>query len=110
LLGSALRVVTVFEPVLPDLRDPNHFTRNHGPAIDPELYLKEVTSELAPDAITAAIGDAVSVAAGLGDYLRGSPAQLLLLGGHNHAPFLGRGTTADVLQTVQLPVLVVNHE
>ena len=41
-LGAALRLVTVYEPVLADLRNPEHFTRSHGPPSDPDVYLESV--------------------------------------------------------------------
>jgi hypothetical protein len=34
-LHAPLRVVTVYEPVLPDVRNPDHFSRTHGPSSDP---------------------------------------------------------------------------
>jgi len=38
-LDAPLRVVTVFEPVLADIRNPEHFSRTHGPSSDPLVYL-----------------------------------------------------------------------
>jgi nucleotide-binding universal stress UspA family protein len=108
-LGTGLRIVTVYEPVLADLRRPEHFARSHGPATDPEAYLETVRSELAPTATTVAIPDPVSAAAGLHDHLAAHPGRLLVIGGHHHAPKFGTGTVADVLQSAQLPLLLVNH-
>src|SRR5262249_8495833 len=34
-LHAPVRLVTVYEPVPPDLRDPHHFTRRHGPPGNP---------------------------------------------------------------------------
>jgi nucleotide-binding universal stress UspA family protein len=34
-LGAPLRIVTVFEPAPEDLGEPGHFTRHHGPPVDP---------------------------------------------------------------------------
>ena len=47
-LGTALRIVTVYEPVLADLRNPEHFTRSHGPPNDPDVYLDSVRERVDP--------------------------------------------------------------
>jgi hypothetical protein len=108
-LGAVLRVGTVYEPVLPDLRSPGHFTRHHGPAIDPEVYLAKVRIEFAPTAKTVAIPDPVNVAAGLLDHLASDPARLLVLGGNHRAPSFGSRTAAHVLPRARLPLLIVDH-
>jgi nucleotide-binding universal stress UspA family protein len=108
-LGTPLRIVTVYEPILEDLRTPGYYPRSHGPTSDPDAYLANIRGALAPDAEVAAIPDPVSVAAGLTGYLAGNPARILVLGGRHRAPLLGTGTTADVLQAAELPLLVVNH-
>src|SRR5262249_41933048 len=41
-LGAGLRIVTVYEPTPPDLRQPDHYSRRHGPPIDPDVYLDDV--------------------------------------------------------------------
>ena len=41
-LGSGLRIVTVYEPVLFYLDRPGHYTRHDGPAGDPDDYVKSV--------------------------------------------------------------------
>src|SRR5262245_10092147 len=38
-LDAPLRIVTVFEPVPPDIRRPDHYTRRLGPPSDPDRYL-----------------------------------------------------------------------
>src|SRR5262249_12171997 len=83
-LHARLRIARVYEPVLPDLRRPEHFTRDHGPSGDPDVYLAEMRARVADAGLAGidmvAIADPVSVSAGL-DTL--ADARLLVLGcGH----------------------------
>ena len=65
-LGSGLRIVTVYEPVPPDLDQPATTRGDHGPAGDPDDYMKSVLERVHefPSAVDAvAIADPVGVAA-----------------------------------------------
>ncbi len=76
-LQSRLRIVTVYEPVLADLRRPAHFTRHHGPPGDPDVYLSSMRERVADVGLvevdTVALPDPVSVAAGLEHHLADAP-------------------------------------
>ena len=52
-LGSSLRLVTVYEPVLAEVGDPTLFVRQWGTSYDPDVYL---------EAMTERVDDAVSLA------------------------------------------------
>jgi nucleotide-binding universal stress UspA family protein len=111
-LRTQLRIVTVFEPVLADLRRPSHFTRHHGPAGDPDAYLDGIRQEVGRFGVTnvsvAAIADPISPAAGLHTHLVGRPAQLVVLGGRNRGAHPVGGTVRTLLDAVSAPLLVVN--
>ena len=111
-LGSGLRIVTVYEPVLPDLDHPHHYTRVHGPAGEPDDYVKSVRELVAefPFAVDAlAIADPVGVAAGLEQHLTDVPARMLVLGGRRPEPPKPSGGIArHLLRNLTVPVLVVN--
>ena len=111
-LGSGLRIVTVYEPVLPDLDHPHHYTRVHGPPGEPDDYVKSVRELVAefPFAVDAvAIADPVGVAAGLEQHLTDVPARMLVLGGRRPGPPKPSGGIArHLLRNLTLPVLVVN--
>jgi nucleotide-binding universal stress UspA family protein len=112
-LDVGLRLVTVYEPVLADLRRPTHFTRHHGPPGDPDAYLDGIAQDVAARGFgpvsTASIADPVDVAAGLVKHLSVRPAQLLVAGGRHEGPHLSQGTVRELLRTAALPVLVVNR-
>jgi nucleotide-binding universal stress UspA family protein len=112
-LNSPLRLVTVYEPVLADLRRPTHFTRHHGPPGDPDAYLdamkREVERDDAASVSITSIADPVSVTAGLRDHLASRPARLLAVGGRREGAHLGPGTVRELLHTIPAPMLVVNR-
>jgi nucleotide-binding universal stress UspA family protein len=113
-LKAALRIVTVYEPALPDLRRPAHYSRSHGPSSDPETYLEKMrqrANKFGLTAIdTAAIADPVSVVAGLATHLEQRPALLLVTGGRRRMGLrLTPTVTGGLLGLVSLPVLVVNR-
>jgi hypothetical protein len=103
--------VTVYEPVQADLRNPNHFNRNHGPASDPRVYLEHAARalELAPlkELVLTPLPDPVSVAGGLFDHLAVSPASLLVVGGHHRRNHSGAGVVRSLLYSLTIPLLVV---
>ena len=111
-LQSQLRIVTVYEPVLPDLRRPAHYTRHHGPAGDPEKYLEGLGDDVArygaAHVSTAAIPDPISPAAGLQSYLLEHPARLLVIGCRKRDTHPIGGTTRTLLSSVSAPMLVIN--
>jgi nucleotide-binding universal stress UspA family protein len=110
-LHSRLRIVTVYEPVLSDLRRPEHFSRRHGPPGDPDVYLSSMRGRVAEVGLagvnSVAIPDAVSVRAGLEHHLANAPARLLLLGGGHRGVSLSAGVARSVLDNATLPVLIV---
>jgi nucleotide-binding universal stress UspA family protein len=113
-LKAPLRIVTVYEPVLPDLRRPAHYSRSRGPSSDPEIYLEKMrrrANEFGLIAVdTAAIADPVSVVAGLAGHLERRPALLLVTGGRRRTGLrLTPGVIGGLLGIVSLPVLVVNR-
>jgi nucleotide-binding universal stress UspA family protein len=111
LLDAPLRLVTVYEPVLPDLRRPEHFTRRHGPPTDPDAYLDDLAVGLdrdPHDGIEAvALADPVSVADGLAQHLRDRPALLLVAGAPRGKHPLLPGVLRELVHHVSIPVLVV---
>jgi nucleotide-binding universal stress UspA family protein len=113
LLHARLRIVTVYEPVLADLRRPDHYTRMHGPPVDPERYLNGLRVEVAKygveDVTTDAIADAISPAAGLHTYLGAQPAELVVVGGRKRGKHPLGGTIRNMLLTASAPLLVVNN-
>ena len=112
-LGAALRIVTVYEPVLADLRNPEHFTRHHGPAGDPDVYLESVRTRVDPGAKgvdAAAIADPVSIAAGLERHLGERSALLLVLGARRAGAHVTPGVLRELLRNSTVPVLVVPAE
>ena len=113
-LHSRLRIVTVYEPVLSDVRRPEHYTRLHGPPGDPDVYLgamAERVSDVGLEALeTVAIGDPIGPAPGLEQHLAARPALLLVVGGgHPHSRHLHAGVAHRVLENATLPVLIVNR-
>jgi nucleotide-binding universal stress UspA family protein len=111
LFDAPLRLVTVYEPVPADIRDPEHFTRRRGPSTDPDLYLQQVRARLeenAPRGVElASIPDPVSVAAGLSDHLAERSALVLVAGGEHHRNVLAPGMIRVLLRTLVVPVLLV---
>jgi hypothetical protein len=113
-LRRRLRIVTVYEPVLSDLRRPEHFDRRHGPPGDPDVYLaamRDRVSDVGLDGVeTVAVGDPVSAGSGLEQHLADHPARLLVVGGgHRHRPHLSAGVAHHLLATATLPLLIVNR-
>ena len=113
-LHRRLRIVTVYEPVLADLRRPEHFDRRHGPPGDPDLYLaamRDRISDVRLDGVeTVAVADPISAGSGLEQHLADHPARLLVVGGgHRHHPHLGTGVAHHLLATATLPLLIVNR-
>jgi nucleotide-binding universal stress UspA family protein len=107
-LGVSLRLVTVYEPVLAEVGDPNLFVRLWGTSYDPNLYL-EAIMEGVDDAHLAgvnavAIRDVSGPAAGLKRYLADLPASLVVLGA-DRAP---SNVVRDLLEAAQSPLLIVN--
>ena len=105
--------MTVYEPVLPDLRRPTHFTRGHGPPGDPGEYLDAMARDVEARGMptwTKSIADPVSAAAGLEHHLESHPASLLVAGGRRKGAHLGAGTVRDLLRDAAVLLLVVNRE
>jgi nucleotide-binding universal stress UspA family protein len=111
-LHASLRLVTVFEPIPPDLRDPSHYSRTVGPTGDPARYLETMRGRLG-DASgvvveVAAVPDPVGVVSGLDHHLRDRPAFLLVVGrGLHGARGLGPSVVRGLLREVSTPLLVV---
>jgi nucleotide-binding universal stress UspA family protein len=112
LLHARLRIVTVYEPVLPDLRRPSHFTRGHGPSTDPDEYLDAIARDVQQrhtPVSTMSIADPVSAAGGLEQHLESHPANVLVVGGPRKGAHVGAGTVRELLRGAAVPLLVVNH-
>ena len=111
-LRAPLRIVTVFEPAPEDLGRPGHFTRHHGPPVDPDVYLGAIERGIdghdLASASTATIPDPVGVTDGIVDHLASRPAGLLVVGGGRHKG-LRAGTVRELLRTVSVPLVVVNR-
>jgi nucleotide-binding universal stress UspA family protein len=111
LLDAPLRLLTVYEPVLSDIRRPEHFTRSRGPSIDADRYLQQVRARVEGAAVrgveSVSIPDPVSVTDGLADHLAQRPALLLVVGGEHHRHLLTPGVLRNLLRVLVLPVLVV---
>jgi nucleotide-binding universal stress UspA family protein len=107
-LGRSLRLVTVYEPVLAEVGDPNLFVRLWGNSYDPNVYL-EAMMERVDNAglagVTAvAIRDMSGPAAGLKQHLAHSSAGLVVLGANG-----ARSRVAsELLATTRSPLLIVN--
>ena len=113
-LHSRVRIATVYEPVPPDLRRPEHFSRRHGPPGDPEVYLSSLRDRLADVGLngvdTIAIPDPVSEGAGLEQHLREVPARIIVLGGgHPRTPKLSGGVARHLLANATIPLLLVHR-
>ena len=110
-LGVALRIVTVYDPVPADLRNPEHFTRNHGPSGDPDAYLESVRERLDTSELkvvdSVAIGDPVNIAAGLERHLGEQSAFLLVVGARRTGAHVSPGVLREFVRVATLPVLVV---
>ena len=76
-LAAPLRIVTVYEPVLADVRRSSHYTRLRRQPVDPDQYLdalrREVEGRWSTAVATASVADPVSVSAGLADHLANRP-------------------------------------
>jgi len=107
-LGVPLRLVTVYEPVLAEVGDPNLFVRAWGTSYDPDAYLENLM-ERVDDARLAGV-DAVAIrdmsgpAAGLTRHLATSPASLVVLGANRGLSRVAR----DLLESAASPLLIVN--
>jgi nucleotide-binding universal stress UspA family protein len=111
-LGGPLRIVTVYEPAPDDVRTPGHYTRRHGPAIDPDVYLTSVQHHVDGAGLTkvemTSIPDPTSVSAGLEQHLSEHPAYLVVLGPARHdlSPF---SVARDLLRGSPPPLLVLGR-
>jgi nucleotide-binding universal stress UspA family protein len=109
-LGTGLRIVTVYEPVPADLRQPDHYSREHGPPCDPDEYLERMQGRVDGAGLascsTTAIPDPVSVAVGLAQHLADRPACLLVLGGPRRRLRWPSTVLRDLLRTSPPPMLI----
>jgi len=109
-LGTGLRIVTVYEPTPADLRQPDHYSRLHGPPSDPDDYLHGVEGRVDEAGLTscttAAIPDPVSVAVGLAEHLADRPASLLVLGGPRRRLRWPSTVVRDLLRGSPPPMLI----
>jgi Universal stress protein family len=107
-LGRSLRLVTVYEPVLAEVGEPNLFVRGWGTSYDPDDYLEAMTKRVDTArlaGVTAvAIRDMSGAAAGLKQHLAHSPARLLVLGADRAPSRVAR----ELLETARSPLLIVN--
>ena len=109
-LCTGLRIVTVYEPTPADLRQPDHYSRQHGPPCDPDDYLHGVQGRVDDAGLTscttAAIPDPVSVAVGLTEHLADRPACLLVLGGPRRRLRWPSTVVRDLLRASPPPMLI----
>jgi hypothetical protein len=107
--GASLLIVTVYEPTPPGLRQPDHYSRLHGPPGDPDVYLAGSQQSGADGGLagctTATIPDPVSVAARLAQYLADRPAFLLVVGGERHRVHWPSSVLRELLRSPR-PILV----
>ncbi|MBV8387621.1 MAG: universal stress protein [Acidimicrobiia bacterium] len=109
-LGAGIRIVTVFEPVLADVRRPQHYTRTHGPSYEVDAYLSDVSRRLPLGSARVqrvGIADPVGVTVGLAEHLDAAPALALVVGGGRGAHHLGPGAVHDLVRRLPVPLLVV---
>jgi nucleotide-binding universal stress UspA family protein len=112
-MRAPLRLVTVYEQAPADLAEPSHFTRHHGPPIDPDQYLRAIEGGIARDGLesvsTVSIPDPVRVTDGIVRHLASQPARLLVVGGGRHdLAHIAGGEVRDLLRAAPVPLLVVN--
>ncbi len=109
-LGSALRLVTVYEPVLAEIGDPTLFVRQWGTSYDPDVYLEAMTERVDDEGLAGvegvAVRDMLGPAAGLKQHLADFPASLVVVGADRAPSHVVR----DLLSTASLPVLIVNRK
>ncbi len=83
-LGVSLRLVTVYEPVLAEVGDPNLFVRLWGTSYDPNAYLEAMTERVDRAYLagvnTVPIRDMSGPAAGMKQHLADRPASLVVVG------------------------------
>jgi hypothetical protein len=107
-LGSVLRLVTVYEPVIAEPGDPNLFVRKWGTSYDPHAYLDAVSGRVDKAGLAGleaiAIRDLDGPAHGLEQHLAGSPGRLVVVGA-DRAP---SQVVRQLLETARSPLLVVN--
>ena len=112
-LGAPLRIVTVYEPLPADIREPEHYSRRHGPSIDPDVYLGALRPRADLQGLagvaSVAIADPVSVADGVSRHLADNPAFLLVVGGGRRHVWPSSLVRA-LLRRSPPPVLVVPHD
>lgn len=107
-LRSALRLVTVYEPVLAEVGDPTLFIRQWGPSYDPSVYLdtmRERVDDADLEGVEAvAIRDTTGVGHGLEQHMATAPARLLVAGADDPPARVVK----ELVETIALPVVVVN--
>jgi len=107
-LGSSLRLVTVYEPVLAEVGQPDLFIRQWGTSYDPNVYLDAISERVDGAGLAGleavAIRDADGPARGLERHLAECPARLLVVGADRPPARVVRG----LLDTASLPLVVVN--
>jgi hypothetical protein len=114
-LKTTLRIVTVYEPVPPDVRRAEHYRRSIGPPDDPEIYLaamRERVADVGVDRIdTEAIAHPINAGRGLEEHLRSAPAALLVLGNrHRPHPVPNAGVVHHMVRHATSPLLLVGLE
>src|SRR5262249_8093820 len=96
-----------------DLRDPDHYSRRHGPPTDPDAYLEGVQRRVDDAGLTscttAAIADPVSVPVGLAEHLVERPAFLLVLGVHRRHLRWPSNVVRDLLRMSPPPMLIAQY-
>jgi hypothetical protein len=110
MLHTPLRVVTVYEPVPADIRNPDHFSRTHGPSSDPVAYLEDATTGLDDGSRgleLVALPDPVSIAVGLAEHLESRPALVVIAGGRRAKHHPWPGVVRELVRCLHEPVLVV---
>jgi hypothetical protein len=107
-LGSCLRLVTVYEPVLAEVGQPDLFIRQWGTSYDPGVYLDAIRERIDGASLAGlqaiAIRDADGPARGLEYHLAEYPARLLVVGADRPPSRVVR----ELLEIAPLPLLVVN--
>ena len=112
-LRTTLDIVTVAEPAPPTVRDDQRYRRAHGPDVDATAYVDDIAATLQAatglQATAHAIYNPLSAAAGLEEFLAGTPTRLVVVATHGRigvAQLILGSQAARIVHDSTVPVLV----